>query len=73
MIKVQSKTRNHEMRDTDYVYENGYKVGRENGYTPNGNKIDYRWVLRDNEGNFIDIDTYLNDMTERHSLEYDAY
>ncbi len=44
-------------------------VAREySGLTPNGNAFNGRWVLREN-GNFVDVDKYRNDLFERNELE----
>lgn len=54
-----------------YRFTNGYTAMRE--YTNvfvRGNTIstEGRWVLRDAEGNFVEVDRYRNDLFERHDL-----
>ncbi len=50
------------------VYSNGrFKMQRETGETPNGNKMNNKWVLRDND-KLIDFDTYRNDIAERNNI-----
>lgn len=39
---------------------------REYGETPNGNPIAGRWVVRDSDGKFIDVDKYRNDLQSRY-------
>ncbi len=52
-----------------YVTENGGTIKRELGLTPNLNPIDSRWVYRDANGVFIDVDTYRTDLFERHGFK----
>jgi hypothetical protein len=51
-----------------YRFENGYTMKREDGLTPNGNPVNNRWVLRDENGVFLDFDQYRNDLVERFNL-----
>lgn len=53
------------------LYEGAvYVLKREHkGLTPNGNPLHGQWVLRNKMGDFLDIDTYRNDIAERHGLE----
>jgi len=37
--------------------------------TPNGNKMNGRWVLRNAQGAMIDFDQYSNDIAERNNLK----
>lgn len=43
-----------------------YTARREEGLTPNGNEIGGRWVVRDRDGNFVDVDKYRNDLASRY-------
>lgn len=54
--------------DGMYIGEDGGYFEREFGKTPNGNDIAGRWVLRDAQHKFIDVDAYRNDMAERHNI-----
>ena len=40
------------------------------GTTPAGNPIGGRWVLRDADGVWIDLDQYRTDLAERNSLTF---
>ena len=54
-----------------YRFTNGYTAMREHGaLLINDNVVpaDGRWVLRDAEGNFVEVDRYRNDLFERHDL-----
>ena len=54
----------------DTCYEGKlFVMKRENGYTPNGNKLDGRWVLRNRKGEWIDFDKYRNELAERNGLQ----
>lgn len=53
-----------------YVWENGMTMRRENGtYTPEGNEVNRRWVIRDSNGDYIDCDQYRHDIAPRHNLD----
>ena len=56
------------MDNLKYEFDNGSTLQRENGKTPNGNKMGGKWVLRDNTGALVDFDTYRNDVAERNGL-----
>ena len=58
-----------QISDTEYRAADGTTVQREYGKTPNGNNVGGAWVLRDVEGEWIDHDTYINDLRERNKLE----
>jgi hypothetical protein len=62
------KTQMHYQDDDSYRGANGFVMKREAGLTPNGNPIDYRWVLRDKNGGWIDMDKYRLDLADRHDL-----
>lgn len=44
---------------------------RENGMLPNDIPANNRWVLRDENGKYIDHDRYRNDLLDRHGRNYD--
>lgn len=53
-----------------YVFESGHKLSREyDALTPNGNRLGGRWALRDQSGNLIDYDRYINDLAERCNID----
>lgn len=49
----------------------GYSAQRESGLTPNGNPIAGRWLLRDQNGSFLDVDQFRHDLFERNQLKPD--
>lgn len=56
--------------DEVYRLPNGEELQRETAsLTPNGNKMNGRWVLRNKEGDLIDFDQYRNDLAERNNFE----
>nr|OQX98428.1 MAG: hypothetical protein B6I27_02635 [Erwiniaceae bacterium 4572_131] len=52
-----------------YKFKTGCKLQKEYGKTPNGIKLNGRWVLRDKDNIFIDFDMYVNALAERNNLE----
>jgi len=48
---------------------NGYQAQIEYGFTPNGDSIGGRWVLRDEDSNWIDVDQYRHDLFERNGFK----
>lgn len=55
--------------DTEYISEDGcHSIKREYGDTPNGNRINGRWVLRGSDGMWIDFDKYRSDLMERNNF-----
>jgi hypothetical protein len=49
---------------------NGWTMKREyDTLTPNNNKMNGRWVLRDENDNVFDFDSYSNDIAERNNLK----
>lgn len=52
-----------------YRSDDGMVLARENGLTPNGNNMNWRWVLRDSKKSMIDYSQYRNDLAERHCLD----
>lgn len=60
------------MRQTsedNYVGDDNYRMQREYGFTPNGNSLGGKWVLRGPEGEWIDFDKYRHDLLARHGFE----
>ncbi len=51
-----------------YLSANGFSARREEGFTPNGNPIGQRWVLRDANGAWVDVNQYRHDLFEHHGL-----
>ena len=44
-----------------------YTARRENGESPiSGNSINWRWVVRDENGVFIEVEQYSNDLRDRY-------
>lgn len=60
---------NEDVEKQGFRFSNGWKMAREQGETPNGNPIDDRWVLRNENGDWIDCDRYRADLAERHGLK----
>jgi hypothetical protein len=53
-----------------YESDDGHVLAREYaGETPNGNKLNGVWVLRDPAGAFLDHSMYRIDIAERHGFE----
>jgi hypothetical protein len=53
-----------------WIFEDGSIMQREKEtLTPNGSKMNGRWVYRDANKNMLDFDKYCNDLAERFSLE----
>lgn len=59
-----------ETRPNSYTSVEGFTVRREFGLTQNDNRMDGRWVLRDNDGIIIDFCSYLNDIAVRNDLDF---
>lgn len=53
----------------EYHAPDGRIMKREYGYTPNGNKIEGVWVLRDKDGVWIDFDQYRHDLANRNGFK----
>ena len=52
-----------------YLFAGGLSMQREtSGTTPSGNPIGGRWVLRSQDGDWIDCDRYRDDLAARHDL-----
>lgn len=51
-----------------YRAANGFIARIEDGLTPNGNPIGQRWVLRDAQGAWVDVNQYRHDLFERNGL-----
>lgn len=60
----------NKMKDTaQYYFKGGFTMRREYGLTPNGNKMNGMWVVRDCSGSYVDHDQYRNDLIERNKLK----
>lgn len=62
----------HEVEPDVYQAENGFTARREDGFTPNGNPVGWRWVLRDASGAWVDHNQYMHDLFEHHGLRTPA-
>jgi hypothetical protein len=61
------------LTDGKYVSTDGHTIEREStGETPNGNRFAGRWVLRDQNGDYLDHDQYRHDLMERHHFDDNA-
>lgn len=54
--------------DNKYIGEN-FTLAREFGTIPSGKKLNGQWVLRKINGEYVDFDTYRNDIAEQYDLE----
>lgn len=61
-----------EVSEDAYEGDGGFAMRREQGKTPNGNEIAGRWVLRDAQGDWVDVDQYRFDLMERHGFRTGA-
>ena len=52
-----------------YHAGSGFSARREQGLTPNGNPIGGRWVLRDPQGKWVDVNQYRSDLFEGHGFD----
>lgn len=52
----------------EYRAEDGSRLKREYGETPNGTPINGRWVLRGPDGEWIDFDQYRHDIACHYCL-----
>lgn len=60
------------MRQTsedNYISDDGHRMQREHGLTPNDNNIGGRWVLRSPDAEWIDCDQYRHDLLARYGFE----
>lgn len=53
-----------------YQSRDGQSMAREYGFTPNGNPIAGRWVLRGQDGIWIDFDANRLDLMERNGHKH---
>jgi len=60
----------HPFGPDKYATEDGWLMRREHGETPNGNPIAGRWVLRNERGEWVDVDQYRSDLAERNSMAF---
>ena len=65
------KTLQEIIRSKCYRGEDGTTMQREDGLTPNGDQINERWVLRSNNGTWIDCDHYRSRLADRNGFEID--
>lgn len=64
------KVMTENFENQNYTSRDGYVLQREfDTETPNGNKMNGRWVLRDTDSNIVDFDAYRNNISERNNLE----
>lgn len=52
-----------------YESASGFVASREQGMTPAGNPIGGRWVLRNKDGTYVDVNQYRHDLFEHHDLK----
>ena len=57
-----------QISEDNYISDDGFRVQREYGLTPEGNQVAGRWVLRGPEGEWVDYDQYRNDLLPRHGF-----
>lgn len=56
--------------DDIYTFEDDSVIRREREtLTPNGNKMNGRWVYRSKDGTMLDYDQYINDLACRFKLD----
>lgn len=60
----------HEVAEEVFEANDGRRLAREFGATPNGNPLHGRWVLRSADGSFLDFDQYRHDLVERNGLAF---
>jgi hypothetical protein len=58
-----------QISDNKYVAEGGWQMQREQGLTPNGNRIGGFWVLRGPDAQWVDYDQYRHDLLARHGFD----
>ena len=58
-----------EIEKDKYSTCTGFSVQRESGLTSNGNPFKDRWVLRNPDGLFVDLDQYRSDLFDRHMFK----
>lgn len=70
---IKSTQRNVMIQVEEWLYRSseGFSAQIEEGVTPNGNPVGHRWVLRDAEGKWVDVDQYRHDLFERNGLRTD--
>ncbi len=65
-LRVSRKMR--QTSEDNYVSDDGFRMQREYGLTPQGNPVAGRWVLRGPDGEWIDHDQYRNDLLPRYGF-----
>lgn len=58
----------HEIESDVYRATNGFIARREDGITPIGAPIGLRWVLRDANGAWVDVNQYRHDLFEQNGF-----
>lgn len=66
-----SVIRLHQVNDSLFRADDGSRMEREYGETPNGNPLGGRWVLRSADGEFLDFNQYRHDLAEHNGLRFD--
>lgn len=72
MVRPCAQAVARKMRQTsedNYIADDGHRMQREHGLTPNDNNIGGRWVLRGPDAAWIDCDQYRHDLLARHGFE----
>lgn len=70
MPKIKMQEQKTDTSEIYYTSECGITIKREwETKTPNENKMNGRWVVRNKDGEMIDFDQYINDIAERHNLD----
>jgi len=69
---IKRDRRMNKIADGQYQSEDGVKMAREYGLTPNGNSMNGRWVLRNEKGEMVDFDKYRNDLADHYLLKLDC-
>ncbi len=70
MRKGKNMSQLHQVNDDLLHADDGRRMEREYGMTPNGNPLDGRWVLRSIKGDLVDFDQYRYDLAERNGLRF---
>lgn len=63
-------TKLHQVNDDLFHTDDGRRMEREYGETPNGNPLGGHWVLRSADAEFLDFDQYRHDLAERNGLRF---
>ena len=64
--RMRIREEHYETSEIAYVADDGFYMGRLiSGCTPNGNKLNGKWVLISPESEIVDFDKYRHDLAER--------